>query len=76
MSAKTWLKKAVTKKDKRKFLQRVLCSIMITNPVGLKAEFILGIDNTLADGIPRIYSKSPANIFFRSFIQVFPVILS
>ena len=39
-SSKTWLRKAATRTIKGKSLQRILCSLMINNPVGIKAEHI------------------------------------
>ena len=76
MSVKSWIKEATIKTTKGKTLQRVLCSLMINNPVGLQAEFIPGIDNALADQISRVYSKPNSTIFFRSLTQEFLEILS
>ena len=41
-----WIKKSATKTNKGKALRRVLCSLIINNPVGLKADFISRIDNS------------------------------
>ena len=49
---------------------------MINNPVCLKADFILGVDNTLADAISRVYSKSAPPICFCSLMQAFLEMLS
>ena len=40
---------------------------MINNLVGLKADFIPGIDNTLADAISRVYYKSNFPLLFPFF---------
>ena len=76
MSAKSWIKKAATKTKKGKALQRIVCGLMINNPVGLQADFIPGIDNILADAISRVYSKPNSAICFRSLTKEFPMILS
>ena len=57
-SAKTWLRKAATRTNKGKSLQRLLCTLMINNPVGIKAEHIAGLSNTLTDAISHVYSTS------------------
>ena len=71
-SAKTWLRKAATRTKKGKSLQRLLCSLMINNPVGIKAEHIAGLSNTLADAISRVYSTSFSQISFDKIFQNFP----
>ena len=71
-SAKTWLRKAATKTKKGKPLQRLLCSLMINNPVGIRAEHIAGLSNTLADAISRVYSTSFSQISFNKIFQTFP----
>ena len=43
MSAKAWIKKAAMKTSKGMALQRILCNLMINNPVGLQADFIPGL---------------------------------
>ena len=54
MSSKTWLRKAATRTSKGKALQQILCSLMINNPVGIKADHIAGSSNILADVILRV----------------------
>ena len=74
MTSKSWIKKAVTKTQKGKCLQHILCSLMINNPVGLRAEHIEGKSNILADSISRIYIirlilKTLLHHYFRSFLK-------
>ena len=52
-----WIGKAATKTVKGSALRRILCILMISNPIGLKAEYIEGKRNVHADAISRIYSK-------------------
>ena len=66
MSAKSWIRKACTKSGKGKALQRILCILMMNNPVRIKAEHIAGLENTLADAISRIYSTKYSNVCFKN----------
>ena len=67
--SKAWIKKAATKTSKGKALQRILCIIMLNNPVGIKADHIAGLLNILADRISRLYSKSKTPPSFTSLMQ-------
>ena len=58
MTSKSWIRKAASKTKKGKALQNLLCSLMMNNPVGIKAEHIAGELNILADTISRTYSSS------------------
>ena len=71
-TSKAWIKKAATKTVKGKALQRILCCLMINNPVGLNADYIEGIKNILADRISRLYSNSAIPPSFTSLMQEFP----
>ena len=71
-TSKTWLRKAATRTEKGKALQRLLCSMMINNPVGIKAEHIAGKSNVLADAISRVYTNSYSNLSFNKVFQEFP----
>ena len=71
-TSKTWLRKAATRTEKGKALQRLLCSMMINNPVGIKAEHIAGKSNVLADAISRVYTNSYSNLSFNKIFQEFP----
>ena len=72
MSSKTWLRKAATRTIKGKALQRILCSLMINNPVGIKADHIAGTSNTLADVISRVYTTSYSETSFHKIFQEYP----
>ena len=72
MTSKSWIRKAASRTDKGKDLQRLLCSLMINNPVGLKAEHIAGINNVLVDAISRIYSSTYSKLSFNKLFQEFP----
>ena len=58
MFSKAWLRKAATRTSKGKALQRVLCSLMINDPVGIKADHIAGSSNILVDIFSRVYTTS------------------
>ena len=66
-SSKTWLRKAATRTIKGKSLQQILCSLMINNPVGIKAEHIAGSSNILADAISRVFNISYSENSFINF---------
>ena len=61
VTSKTWLRKAATRTKKGKALQHLLCSLMINNQVGVKAEHIAGTSNILADAISRVSNSSSSN---------------
>ena len=44
---------------------------MMNNPVGIKAEHIVGLENILADAISRIYSTKYYNVWFKKITQEF-----
>ena len=74
MSSKFWIKKVASKSKKGRALQRLLCAIMINNPLGLSTEYIPGEDNVLADTISRIYSSSSNDKSFELLFKNFPQI--
>ena len=63
--------KEATKTSKGKALQQILYIIMFNNPVGIKADYIAGLLNILADIISRLYSKSKTSPSFTSLMQEF-----
>ena len=71
-TSKAWIRKAATRTPKGKALQRILCSLMINNPVGIKADFIPGVNNVLADAISRTYSNSTSPPSFINLFKEFP----
>ena len=73
-SAQAWIRKAATRTEKGKALQRLLCSLMINNPLGFKADYIEGSSNILADSISRTVASS--NYSFNDLFQNFPQINS
>jgi hypothetical protein len=69
-TAQAWIRKAATRTKKGKALQRILCSLMINNSLGFKADYIKGEHNILADAISRtVVSK---NTSFSNLFQRFP----
>ena len=72
MTSKSWIRKAASKSIKGKALQKLLCSLMMNNPVGIKAEHIAGELNILADAISRTYSSSYSKLSFDNLFQEFP----
>ena len=75
-SAQAWLRKAATRTNKGKALQRIFCSIMINNPLTIKADYIEGHKNILADAISRVFSSSTLYKSFDALHQEFPQINS
>ena len=73
-TAKAWLRKAATKTEKGKSLQRILCSIMINNPMGVKSDYIKGEKNVIADFISRIFSSQNTAVTFDNLFVKFPQI--
>jgi hypothetical protein len=71
-TAKAWLRKAATRTEKGKSLQRILCSIMINNPMGIKSEYIKGEQNVIADYISRIFSSQNNASSFDTLFHKFP----
>ena len=69
-TAQAWIRKAATRTEKGKALQRILCSIMINNPLGFKADYIQGKSNVLADSISRVFASS--NSSFTELFQNHP----
>ena len=69
-TSQAWIKKAATRTPTGKAFQRILRSLVINNPLGIKANFIPGVKNVLADAISpltliphlllrlKIYSKN------------------
>ena len=72
LTSKSWIKKAATKTVKGKALQRILCSLMINNPLGIIADYIPGELNVLADAISRVYTNSPSISCLNKLHQEFP----
>ena len=75
-TSKSWIRKAASKTKKGKALQRLLCSMMMNNPVGIRAEHIAGDLNILADAISRTYSSSYSKLSFDKLFQEFPYLKS
>ena len=71
-TSEAWIRKVVTKTIKCSSLQRIICILMINNPVGLKAECIEGVRHVHADDISRIYSKPNKPLTFYQSFQDFP----
>ena len=76
MSSKAWIKKVASKSKKGKALQRILCSLMINNPLGIDTEYIPGEHNILADKISRIYSSSSSHYNINTLFTEFPQMVS
>ena len=49
---------------------------MINNSVGLSAEHIAGINNILADAIPRVYTQNNSAFSLKKLMQEFPMMKS
>ena len=64
-----WNSIAVLRSPKLKYVQLILWSIMINNPVGLKGKHTSRINNGFEDKISRVYSKSNLPSCFESLFQ-------
>ena len=73
-SAEAWIRKAATKTNKGKALQRILCNLMINNPVSIESKYIKGETNILADKISRIFSSSSTKLNFDELFIQYPQI--
>ena len=71
ITSKTWLRKAATRTKKGKALQHLLCSLMINNPLGVKADHIAGSSNVLADAISRVYTNFFSELSFKKSFRSF-----
>ena len=71
-TAEAWIRKAATRTNKGKALQRTLCSLMINNPVSIKSDYIKGESNILADAISRTFSTTFSKIKFDKLFNEFP----
>ena len=74
--SKAWIKKVATKTSNGKALQRILCILMINNPVNIKTDSIVGLLNILTNRISLLYSKSKNPPSFTSRMQDLPQIKS
>ena len=66
-NSEAWVREAAIETIKYSALQRILCILLINNPVGMKAKYIEIIRNIHADAISRIYSKSNKPLSFNNF---------
>ena len=76
MSALAWIRKASLKSLMAKGLQRVLCTLMINNPLGLSSSHIAGVDNTTADAISRTFTGSNIPPSSDTLLQAVPKLKS
>ena len=74
ISAVFWNSIAVLRSPKLKYVQLILWSIMINNPVGLKGKHTSGINNGFEDKISRVYSKSNVPSCFESLFQILSIV--
>ena len=58
MTSKSWITKAASRTKKGKSLQKLVCILMMNNPVGIETKYIAGKSNIVADAISRTYSSS------------------
>ena len=75
-AARAWLRKAALKSSMARSLQRVLCKMMIDSPVGIKADYIQGVQNKTADSISRVYSNSSTPPSYSSLLAQIPKLRS
>ena len=76
MVAKAWARKAALKSPIAKALQRLLCAMMINNPLGSSASFIQGRLNVLADTIFRLFTHSAVPPTSAALLQAIPKLTS
>ena len=73
-TTQAYIRKSAVRTDKGQALQHMLCSLMINNPLEIKADCIEGKSNILAESISRIFVSS--NTFFDDLFLKFTQIRS
>ena len=71
-TAESWMRKTCTRSLPGRALGRLLCALMIGNPVGLDIEHVTSEDNDLADAISRFKSNGDTLRGLPSLMQEFP----
>ena len=71
-AAESWMSKACTSSLIGRALGRVLCALMIDNPVGTDIDHVTSEDNEVSDRISRIKSESNTLIGIDSLLQDYP----
>jgi hypothetical protein len=72
VAAEIWCIKGCKSSLLGRALGRLLCAIMINNPVGLSTARISTEDNKVADAISRSHSKEDSHDFFASLASTYP----
>ena len=71
-TAESWMRKTCTKSMPGRALGRLLCALMIGNPVGIDVEHVTSEDNDLADAISRMKSNDDTLLGISSLMQDYP----
>ena len=69
MTSKSWVRKVASRTNNGKYLQRLVYSLMMKHPFGIRAEHIAGDLDILADAISRTYSSSYSKLSFDNLFQ-------
>ena len=72
ISAEVWAIKGCKCSFIGRALGRLLCALLINNPVGLSTDWVSTHDNKIADQISRLKSETDSLSFFISLIQSYP----
>ena len=73
-TAESWMSKACTSSLIGRALGRVLCALMIDNPVGTDVDHVTSKENEVADRISRIKSDTDTLLGIDSLMQDFPAL--
>ena len=71
-TAESWMHKSCTKSMPGRALGRLLCALMIGNPVGIDVEHVTSEDNDLADAISRFKSNGDTLRGLPALLQEYP----
>ena len=73
-TAESWMSKACTSSLTGRALGRVLCALMIDNPVGTDVDHVTSEENEISDRISRIKSETDTLLGIDSLMQDFPAL--
>ena len=73
-TAESWMSKACTSSLIGRALGRVLCALMIDNPVGTDVDHVTSEENEVSDRISRIKSDTDSLLGIDSLMQDFPAL--
>eukprot|EP00984_Skeletonema_dohrnii_P032689 scaffold27225_cov80-Skeletonema_dohrnii-CCMP3373.AAC.3 len=72
VAAEIWAMKGCKRSDKGRALGRLLCALMLNNPLGLSTARVSTHNNTIADEISRLKKEQDSLKFFCSLVESYP----